>query len=173
VKRALLVVMVFVSSAWAHEGDAPAVVSGKEVGGQVVVEGSVVVEGTVRQLKAVLLDVQCWPRVFHDARAVRPGSGDAPWSVDFGRFGHAHEFRVVRGSRGVVLQLAQAAHGTASLEYRLVPLDARRTTLELRYAMTAPPAMGPVKATAMLREKAEADLADFASAVSSGSGGKP
>jgi hypothetical protein len=139
----------------------------------VVVEGSVVVEGTVRQLKAVLLDVQCWPRVFHDARAVRPGSGAAPWSVDFGRFGHAHEFTVVRSSRGVLMELADPTHGKASLEYRLEPLDGARSTLRVRYAMVAPPQLGPVKVTSMLREKAAADLADFASAVSSGAGGQP
>jgi hypothetical protein len=128
------------------------------------VERSRVVRGTVRDLVGLLYAVDRWPAVLSDVRAAtaRPGG---PLSVDFRRFGHAHDFHVRGTDGGVVLELASASHGAARLEYRLTPVDAERSELTVRFFMSTPPTLTPETVVTLLRDKAAADLADFAIAA--------
>jgi hypothetical protein len=139
----------------AHEGEAHAPPAGD------VIEASAIVDGRVAELKGLLYQVERWPEVFSDVRAVAPRA-DGPWSVDFRRFAHPHDFRVFRTAGGVALELAQEDHGGARLEYRLQPIDAARSQLTVRLSMTTPPGMTAAQAAALLRAKADADVADFA-----------
>ena len=124
------------------------------------VEGSVVVRGTVAALKANLYEVERWPRVFSDVRAVKRNA-DGTWSVDFRRFGHPHDFRITRTTAGVVFELAAKDHGSARLEYALEPIDASRSRLTIRLLVPTPPKLTTEQAIDMLRTKARSDLDDF------------
>jgi hypothetical protein len=159
-------------------GNGPEVAERAEAAGLAGVEGSVVVDGRVNELKALLLVLPRWPAVFSDVRGLGRAEPAGPWRVDFRRFGHPHAFAVTRGATGVVLELAQGGHGEARLEYRLRALDAARSTLTVHLAMTPPPTMSRADAVTLLRGKAAADLADFARAArgaasSARSGGEP
>jgi hypothetical protein len=154
-----------VSLASAHEGDTVpdhgAAVDARATAAGNRVEGSVVVPGTVAALKADLYRFERWPRVFSDVRGLKR-NGDGSWSVDFQRFGHAHDFRITRTPAGVVLELAAKDHGSARMEYALEPIDATRSKLTIRLFMTTPPQLTSEQALGVLRAKAQADLDDFA-----------
>lgn len=124
------------------------------------VEGSVVVRGTVAALKPDLYQVERWPNVFSDARALKRNA-DGTWSVDFRRFGHPHDFRITRTAAGVVFELAAKDHGKARLEYALEPVDASRSRLTIRLLVPTPPQLTTQQAIDMLRTKAQSDLDDF------------
>jgi hypothetical protein len=125
------------------------------------VEGSAVVPGTVAARKADLYRFERWPQVFSDVRGLKRND-DGSWSVDFRRFGHAHDFHVTRTPAGVVLELAAKDHGSARMEYALEPIDATRSKLTIRLFMTTPPQLTSEEALDLLRRKAQADLDDFA-----------
>jgi len=124
------------------------------------VEASVVVRGTVAALKADLYQLERWPSVFSDARALKRNT-DGTWSVDFRRFGHPHDFRVTRTAAGVVFELAARDHGKARVEYELEPIDASRSKLTIRLLVPTPPQVTTEQAIDMLRAKAQSDLDDF------------
>ena len=165
---AVVLTAVFALPALAHEGEesTPGVVESATAQGEVSVEASVVVEGTVAALKGALLNVRDWPRLFSDARGLEVKAGEV-WSVDFVRFGHPHDFRVARNPRSVVLELATEGHGAGRLEYALSPWDAQHSVLTVRFKMGTPKGMTSAQALRLLRDKATADLADFARASAS------
>lgn len=124
------------------------------------VEGSVVVRGTVAALKADLYQLERWPGLFSDTRAMKRNA-DGTWSVDFRRFGHPHDFRITRTAAGVVFDLATKDHGQARLEYALEPMDANRSKLTIRLLLPTPPQFTTQQTIEMLRTKAQSDLDDF------------
>ncbi len=124
------------------------------------VEGSVVVRGRVAALKADLYQLDRWPGLFSDTRAMKRNA-DGTWSVDFRRFGHPHDFRVTRTATGVVFELATKDHGQARLEYALEPIDANRSKLTIRLLLPTPPQLTSQQTIDMLRAKAKSDLDDF------------
>ncbi len=130
-----------------------------------VVEGSVLVRGTVSALKVDLYQLERWPQVFSDARAVSRNA-DETWSVDFQRFGHAHDFTFMRVPSGVVFELAAKDHGRARLEYALEPIDATRSKLTVRLVAATPPQLTTEQFTATLRAKVQSDLDDFSNRAS-------
>lgn len=135
------------------------------------VEGSVVVRGTVAALKADLYQLERWPSVFADARALKRNA-DGTWSVDFRRFGHPHDFRITRTAAGVVFELAAKDHGKARLEYALEPIDANRSKLTIRLLVPTPPQLTTEQAIEMLRSKAQSDLDDFSNRASAHRNGR-
>ncbi len=137
-----------------------------------LMQGHIAVPGTVRQLRPLLLQLERWPTLFPDARALqRKPSG--VWSIDFAAFGHAHDFHATRTSAGLMLALAQAGHGSARLEYSLRPLDARHVTLAVRFVVPTPPGFTPEQMQALLRMKALSDLEAFARAAPGALPAKP
>lgn len=125
-----------------------------------VVEASAVVPGTVSALKRHLYRLDRWPLLFSDLRAVAQKT-DGTVSIDFVRFGHAHDFRFVRTGAGVTLELAHEAHGAGRLEYALQPLDATHSRLVVRFVVGTPPQLTSEQMVALLQSKATADLNDF------------
>lgn len=135
------------------------------------VEGSVIVRGTVAALKANLYHLDRWPSVFSDARSLKRND-DGTWSVDFRRFGHAHDFRITRTAAGLVFELAAKDHGSARLEYALEPIDANRSRLTIRLLVPTPPQVTTEQAIDMLRTKVQSDLDDFSKRASAHSNGR-
>jgi hypothetical protein len=154
-----------VSHASAHEAPPGRDEQGKAIGTHPSAEGSsveesVVVRGTVAALKADLYQLERWPSVFSDARAMKRNA-DGTWAVDFRRFGHPHDFLITRTAAGVVFELAARDHGKARLEYALEPIDADRSRLTIRLLVPTPPQLTTAQAIDMLRAKAQSDLDDF------------
>ena len=164
------IVIALLCAAWpsspavAHTGDAadargPLASEGPRAG-EARIEASALVTGTVRQLRRLLWETPSWPGLFSDVRSIQAHPG-CPVSIDFARFAHAHDFFIIRTARGVTLRLAADDHGQAQLDYLLLPFDATRSRLVVRFFMTTPPGMTDAQATAILRGKASNDLADF------------
>lgn len=148
------------AGALVHRSDDPGAMDAHATADGNLVAGSVVVTGTVAGLKAYLYRLDRWPQVFTDVRGLSRNA-DGTWSVDFRRFGHAHDFRFVRTATGVVFELAAKDHGSARLEYLLEPVDAARSKLTVRFTAATPEQLTTERFVALLRAKVHSDLADF------------
>lgn len=168
-KKALLIALLLAPAArtLAHDGPAEegAALAARSDGGLSSVTASATVTGTVASLKSWLYHVERWPTLFSDVRALEKHS-DGTWSVDFVRFGHPHDFRIVRTPAGVTLELAAADHGTSRLEYALEPLDATHSNIVIRFESSTPPQLAPQQMLGLLQAKAKTDLEDFSNRTS-------
>lgn len=129
--------------------------------GETTLDGSTIVDGSAALVAARLADLEGWPELFRDVRAMKPHK-DGTWGIDNKAFGHVHGFRPVVHDAGLRLDLADTDHGKASLDYRVEPQDAAHAKVVVRFHMTTPETLTQAQVAHVLRAKATVDLEDLA-----------